>query len=144
MPVAEVDTTYAAREEGSVSKLRTVRDAVRILAALGLLFKEIHPARFFGVIGAALVLLAVALAMPVFETYATTGAVPRLPTAVLATGLVLLAGISTVSGLILDSVARGRLEQKRLVYLAMRAVGRDDVTPTGLRNGETAALGVKR
>jgi hypothetical protein len=118
MPIAEIPTQYGARQEGSVSKLRTVRDGLRILFTFLILFKEIRPARFFGVLAIALSLVAVALSFPLLLTYLETGLVPRFPTAILATGLVLLSGIFMVSGLILDSVARGRLEQKRMWYVA--------------------------
>lgn len=118
MPIAEIPTQYGARQEGSVSKLRTVRDGLRIMVTFLILFKEIRPAQFFGVLAAALTALAVALSVPIFLTYLETGLVPRFPTAILSTGLVLLSGVFMVSGLILDSVARGRLEQKRMWYLA--------------------------
>ncbi len=118
MPIAEIATQYGARQEGSVSKLRTVRDGLRIMFTFLILFKEIRPAQFFGVLAAALAALAVALSVPLFLTYFETGLVPRFPTAILSTGLVLLSGIFMVSGLILDSVARGRLEQKRMWYIA--------------------------
>lgn len=118
MPIAEIPTEYGAREEGSVSKLRTFRDAFRIMFMFLILFKEIRPARFFGVLAIGLLTIAVILAFPLFLTYMETGLVPRFPTAILATGLVLMASICTVSGLILDSVARGRLEHKRMWYMA--------------------------
>lgn len=119
MPIAEIETTYGAREEGSSSKLRTYHDAFRILRTQVLLFKEIKPAQFFGAIAVALVLLAVVLAYPIVVRYIDFGDVPRFPTAILATGLVLLASISSLAGMILASVAQGRLEQKRLAYLRM-------------------------
>jgi glycosyltransferase involved in cell wall biosynthesis len=119
MPIAEIETRYGARETGSSSKLHTIRDAVKISGAFALLYKEIHPARFFGTISVVLAVSAILLAYPLLTTYLETGLVPRLPTGVLATGIMLLAGISLVSGLILDSVARGRLEQKRLYYLGI-------------------------
>ena len=118
MPIAEIPTQYGARQEGTESKLRTVRDGLRILFTFLILFKEIRPARFFGVLAIALILVAVLLAVPLLFTYLQTGLVPRFPTAILATGLVLLGGIFMVSGLILDSVARGRLEQKRMWYVS--------------------------
>jgi len=118
MPIAEIATNYGARQEGSVSKLRTVRDAFRILRTFLVLFKEIHPARFFGGLATFFAVMALILVWPLFVTYLQTGLVPRFPTAILATGLVLLSGIFVVSGLILDSVARGRLEQKRMWYVA--------------------------
>ena len=117
MPVAEIETTYGKREEGSSSKLRTYHDAFRILRTQVLLFKEVRPARFFGYIAAALVVLAVVLAYPVVVRFIEFHDVPRFPTAILSTGLVLLGAISSIAGLILDSVAAGRLEQKRLAYL---------------------------
>lgn len=120
LPIAEIPTKYGKRVEGSVSKLRTFRDAFRILFTFLILFKEIRPARFFGIISIALIVLALGIATPVFLTYIETGLVPRFPTAILATGLMLLAAISAVSGLILDSVARSRLEQKRMWYMAVK------------------------
>lgn len=119
MPVAEIETVYGAREEGSASKLRTYHDALRILRTQVLLFKEIKPARFFGAVAVGLTALAVVLAYPVVMHFLEFGNVPRLPTAILTTGLVLLAAISSLAGMILDSVAAGRLEQKRLAYLRM-------------------------
>lgn len=117
MPIAEIKTDYGARQEGSVSKLRTFRDAFRIMLTFLILFKEIRPARFFGVLAIVLSFIAVAMVLPLLLTYMETGLVPRFPTAILATGLVLMSGIFMVSGLILDSVARGRLEQKRIWYM---------------------------
>jgi len=93
MPIAEIATDYGARQEGSVSKLRTFRDALRIMFTFLILFKEIRPARFFGVLAIGLFVLAIVLALPLLFTYLETGLVPRFPTAILATGLVLLAGI---------------------------------------------------
>ena len=119
MPIAEIDTEYGAREEGSVSKLNTYRDALRILRTQILLYKEIRPTRFFGGIAGLLLSLAVVLAYPIVVRFVEFHDVPRFPTAILATGLVLLAAISSLAGLILDSVANGRLEQKRLAYLRM-------------------------
>ena len=118
MPIAEISTQYGDRIEGSESKLRTLHDGLRILVSFLILFKEIRPARFFGVLATAIFAMAVILAVPLLLTYLDTGLVPRLPTAVLATGLVLLGGIFMLSGFILDSVARGRLEQKRMWYVA--------------------------
>lgn len=117
MPIAEIPTQYGARQEGTASKLRTVRDGLRILFTFLILFKEIRPARFFGVLAVTLFFISIALSIPLLLTYLETGLVPRFPTAILATGLSLLGGIFMVSGLILDSVARGRLEQKRMWYV---------------------------
>lgn len=122
MPIAEMPTDYGVRQDGSVSKLRTFRDGFRIIFTFLILFKEIRPARFFGVLSLGILTLSIILATPLLVTYIETGLVPRLPTAVLSTGLVLLAGIFMVSGLILDSVARGRMEQKRIWYVAIEPV----------------------
>lgn len=123
MPTAEVVTTYRERPEGSTSKLRTYRDALRILRAIFLLLKEERPLAFFSAAFALLVAIALILAAPVIVTFIETGLVPRLPTAVLATGLVLLGFLSLTCGLILDTVTRGRKEMKRLQYLILPAVG---------------------
>lgn len=125
MPVAEVTTAYAARPEGSESKLSTWRDGWRILRTIGKLYRIERPVLFFGGIGVLLALAAVLLAAPLAITYVETGLVPRFPTAILATGLMVLAGLSGLSGLILDTVVRGRLEVRRLAYLAHRAPGHD-------------------
>jgi hypothetical protein len=131
MPIAEVPTAYGARQEGSVSKLRTFRDASRILRTLMLLFKEIRPAAFFGLVAAGVLLLSLILGLPVVYEFFKTGMVPRFPTAILASALVLLSALSVVCGLILDSVARGRLEIKRLNYLGMAQFR---TPPTGRSN----------
>lgn len=125
MPVAEVVTAYGARPEGSVSKLSTYRDGWRILNTIATLFRIERPVLFFGLIGAAVALLALILAVPLAITYAQTGLVPRLPTAILCTGLVTLASLNVMCGLILDTVVRGRREVRRLAYLAFPAVTAD-------------------
>ncbi|MEW7849596.1 glycosyltransferase [Massilia aurea] len=117
MPIVEMPTAYGARQEGSTSKLNTIRDGIRILLTFMLLLKEVRPAQFYGTIALVFVFVSIALGIPLLDTYIETGTVPRFPTAILATGLMLLAGISLMCGLILDSVARGRLEQKRIQYL---------------------------
>lgn len=122
MKVAEVETPYRERPEGSVSKLRTFRDGWRIVKTIGVLFKEERPLAFFSVCFGVLALGAVALAWPIFAEFAHTGLVPRFPTAILATGMMLLAFLSLASGLILDTVAHGRRELKRLHYLATPAL----------------------
>jgi glycosyltransferase involved in cell wall biosynthesis len=121
MPIGEVPTPYKERAAGSESKLRTYSDGFRILRTIALLVKEERPLAFFATIGAVLLLLAVLVAVPVLTEFVRTGLVPRLPTAVLATGLVLLSFLSLTCGLILDSVTRGRKELKRLSYLAISA-----------------------
>lgn len=120
LPIAEVDTPYRERTAGSQSKLRTFRDGFRILKTIVLLVKEERPLRFFGGIGATLTIAAVALAWPLLTEYLETGLVPRFPTAILATGLMILAFMSAVVGLVLDTVTLGRRELKRLHYLGLR------------------------
>lgn len=121
MPVAERVTAYAARPEGSVSKLSTYRDGWRILHTIFTLFRVEQPIWFFGFVGAGLGLAGLVLAAPLFVTYAETGLVPRFPTAILVTGLVIIGVLSGMCGLILDTVVRGRKEMKRLAYLAFPA-----------------------
>lgn len=121
MPVAEVDTAYGARPEGSQSKLRTWHDGTRILLTILRLFKAERPLLFFSLGFGACVLLALALAVPLFQTYLETGLVPRFPTAILCSALVLLGVLLLACGLILDTVTRGRIEAKRLAYLAIPA-----------------------
>jgi glycosyltransferase involved in cell wall biosynthesis len=120
VPIAEVDTQYRDRAAGSASKLRTVRDGARILRTIVLLVKEERPLRFFSAVGAALATISVILAWPLLNEYLATGLVPRFPTAILATGLMILAFMSVVAGLILDTVTLGRRELKRLHYLALQ------------------------
>jgi glycosyltransferase involved in cell wall biosynthesis len=119
MPVGEVATRYSERAAGSVSKLRTFRDGFRILGTIGWLIKEERPMAFFGLGAALLALVSLGLAIPIFITFAETGLVPRLPTALLSTGLMLLAFLSLASGLVLDTVTHGRKEMKRLHYLSL-------------------------
>ncbi|MBO9579364.1 MAG: glycosyltransferase [Sphingobium sp.] len=123
MPVGEMVTAYAARPEGSVSKLSTYRDGWRILNMIFRLARIERPIQFFGLLGALLALLGIVLAIPLVMTYLQTGLVPRFPTAILVTGLILLASLCVFSGLILDTVVRGRLEVRRLAYLALPAPG---------------------
>ena len=121
--VAEIDTPYIARPEGSESKLNTTRDGARILRTIFLLLKEERPFRFFGAISLVLAVVSVVLAYPLLTTFLATGLVPRIPTAVLCTGLMLLAFLSLTCGLILDSVSRGRREIKRIAHLAVPGTG---------------------
>ena len=118
MPIAELPTRYIERQEGSVSKLRTYRDGIRILRTIVVLMKQERPLAFFSCIALLALLAGFALGVPVVVEFFRTRHVPRLPSAVLALGLVLVACLSFVCGLILDSVTRGRLEFKRLIYLA--------------------------
>ncbi len=118
MPMTEVATPYKDRPPGSVSKLSTFKDGFRILFMIGKLVKEERPLESFSITAAVLALISVILATPVFLTYLETGLVPRLPTAILSTGLMLLAFLAIASGLILETVTRGRREMKLLAYLS--------------------------
>lgn len=123
-PVLEVDSAYVARQTGSASKLHTVRDGWRILSTIAQLVREERPFAFFAGIAIALASASVVLGVPIIQQFIDTGFVPRLPTAVLATGLMLVAAMSMVCGLILDTVTRGRRELKRMHYLMHSGVVR--------------------
>ena len=123
LAVSEIETPYYARPEGSESKLSTWSDGFRILWTIIQLYRSERPMRFFGALAAAFAIASLGFAVPIFITYAETGLVPRLPTAVLSTGLMLAAFLSFAAGLILDTVSRGRREMKLLAYLSHRAPG---------------------
>ena len=125
LPVAEVETPYYARPEGSFSKLNTWRDGFRILGTMLKLYRSERPLRFFTVIGILLALLAIILAIPIVITFIETGLVPRFPTAILSMGLMIMAMLSVSSGLVLDTVTRGRREMKMLAYLSQPALKTD-------------------
>jgi glycosyltransferase involved in cell wall biosynthesis len=132
MPADEIDTPYHARPTGSASKLNTWRDGIKILLTILLLLKEVRPMFFFSVIAMAFAALSVVFSIPLLFTYLETGLVPRFPTAILSTGLMLIAVVSLACGVILDSVTRGRRELKRMSYLGIpslecrRGVDRED------------------
>ena len=117
MPTAEVVTAYAARPDGSVSKLSTYSDGWRILRTIAMLARFERPLAFFGFLALVFALMAIILSVPLVLTYLDTGQVPRFPTAILATGLMILAFLNFFAGLILDTVVRGRREVRRLAYL---------------------------
>ena len=125
LPVVEIETPYYARPEGSFSKLNTWRDGFRILGTILKMYRSEKPLRFFTVIGVFLMLVSIGLAIPVIITYLEEGVVPRLPTAVLSMGLMIVAVLSVTSGLVLDTVTRGRREMKLLAYLSQPAINRD-------------------
>jgi glycosyltransferase involved in cell wall biosynthesis len=125
LPVAEIETPYYARPEGSVSKLNTWRDGFRILGTILKLYRSEKPLRFFTGIGIVLSVISIALSIPVLVTYLEQGLVPRLPTAILSMGLMILAVLSVSSGLVLDTVTRGRREMKLLAYLSQGPVNRN-------------------
>jgi len=118
MPVGEVETTYGARPVGSESKLSTFRDGWRILKTIATLYRIERPVLFYGSIGALLLLAAILLSIPLVLTYLDTGLVPRFPTAILVTGMTIVAVLCFFAGLILDTVTRGRREMRRLAYLS--------------------------
>jgi len=121
MPVGEMKTPYYSRPKGSASKLNTWRDGFRILKTVLRLYRAERPMPLFSGLGISLATVAIGLAIPIFVTYVQEGIVPRLPTAVLSTGLMVLAFLSIACGVILDTVTRGRRELKLLAYLAQRA-----------------------
>ncbi|MEW6428449.1 MAG: glycosyltransferase family 2 protein [Thermodesulfobacteriota bacterium] len=129
MPMAEVSTPYHLRLPGAQSKLRTYRDGMKILLTILKMFKTERPLAFFSIIFAGLAAGAVLLSLPLLWTYATTGLVPRFPTAILITGMMLLAFLALACGLILDTVTRGRQELKRLFYLSIPPCGDDRSAP---------------
>jgi glycosyltransferase involved in cell wall biosynthesis len=118
LPVVEIETPYYARPEGSFSKLNTWRDGFRILGTILKLYRSEKPLRFFAAIGIFLTLISIGLAIPIIVTFVEQGIVPRLPTAVLSMGLMILAMLSLSSGMVLDTVTRGRREMKLLAYLS--------------------------
>ena len=137
MPIAELDTDYKERPPGSTSKLRTFRDGWRILLAITNLVRNERPLMFFSLAGLVIAALALALAVPVVLAYLETGEVRRFPTAILCSGLGVVAVMCVATGLILDLVAHVRREARRLVYLqhaAPRSVRRPDVELPAARN----------
>jgi len=123
LPVAEIDTPYYARPKGSASKLNTWRDGFRILWSIFQIYRSERPLPFFSAIAIALAVIAIGLAIPIIITFVQEGTVPRFPTAILATGLMLAALLSFASGMVLDTVTRGRREMKLLAYLRYGAPG---------------------
>lgn len=121
MPIAEVETSYKDRPAGSLSKLSTYRDGLRILWKILVFIKEEKPMAFFSLIALAFCGTSVILALPILQEYIATGLVPRLPTAVLSMGMMTIAFLSLACGLILDTVSRGRSEMKRMRYLSTPA-----------------------
>ena len=119
MPVTEVQTPYGARPEGSTSKLSTYRDGWRIMRLILQLYKHERPLAYFSTLAVLLAVLSAALAVPVVLEYLNTGLVPRFPTAILSTGIMILAFLFFIAGVILETVTRGRQEIKRLLYLQM-------------------------
>jgi glycosyltransferase involved in cell wall biosynthesis len=130
MPIGEVDTPYKDRPEESVSKLNTYRDGLRILWMILLLTKDERPFFFYSIAFFVLALFSLALGIPVAIEFLDTGLVPRMPTAILSASIMVLAFLSLTTGLVLDSVARGRREAKRLHYLSLSWLGQDRRKPS--------------
>jgi glycosyltransferase involved in cell wall biosynthesis len=126
MPCGEVSTPYGVRPQESESKLHTYSDGFRILKTILKLFALERPFRFYGIISAVFILTAILLSLPLLSTYFETGLVPRFPTAILSTGLVITGVISFVTGLILETVTVGRREMKQLHYLSLPPVSKLD------------------
>ena len=122
MPCGEVETAYGARPAESESKLSTYRDGFRILKTIGRLYMVERPLSFFSFFSLVLALTAIGFAIPLLPEYLETGLVPRLPTALLSTGLMLSALLSFLCGLLLDNVTRGRQELRRMAYLSIPGV----------------------
>jgi hypothetical protein len=141
LPVTEIETPYYARPAGSFSKLNTWRDGFQILGTILKLYRSEKPLRFFTAMGIFLMVVSISLAIPVVETYLDTGLVPRLPTAVLSMGLMIMAVLAVSSGLVLDTVTRGRREMKLLAYLSQAPAGRavTVIAPTAARNDLSAS-----
>ena len=119
MPLGELQTPYKDRAEGSTSKLNTYSDGMRILVTILNLVRDQRPLQFFGWLALAFFVTAIALSIPIFLEFNPTQTLPRYPTAILSTGLALMAALLLVCGLVLDSVARGRKEAKRMAYLSI-------------------------
>jgi glycosyltransferase involved in cell wall biosynthesis len=126
MPCGEVGTAYAERPPGSHSKLHTLRDGLRILRLIFRLVREERPMQFFGWIAVVLFMAGIGFGLPIVSTFVKTGLVPRLPTALLATGLVLLSAMSAALATVLDSLATARRESKRIAYLSVPCVAMPD------------------
>jgi glycosyltransferase involved in cell wall biosynthesis len=121
LPVGEMRTPYYSRPPGSQSKLSTWKDGVRILRTIFRIYRSERPLPFFGSLGVSFALVSLALALPIVWTFLREGVVPRLPTVILSTGLMIIAMLAIACGLVLDTVTRGRRELKLLAYLAQRA-----------------------
>ncbi len=123
IPMAEVDTPYRDRPDDSSSKLNTWRDGLRIFWTIMILTKDYRPFFFYSIISNILALASLALGIPIILEFVETGLVPRFPTAFLSASVMVLAFLALATGLILDSVARGRREAKRLHYLSLTWLG---------------------
>lgn len=123
IPVVEMEMDYGRRPEGSDSKLRTFHDGFKILRMFATLMKETRPAMFYTLISAFFALGSIALMIPVILIWLETGLVERIPTAIVATGMMVIAFLLMSCGLILDSLCRARVEQKRILFLGVDKLG---------------------
>lgn len=123
MPIAEVPTPYGRRPPGSESKLSTFRDGFRIVRLILALYQHERPLQFFATLALLLAAGSLALGVPIILEWLRSGLVPRFPTAILATGIMILASLSLTAGFILQTVTRGRQEMRRLIYLQIAAFG---------------------
>ena len=137
LPVGEMDTPYGARPEGSFSKLNTYKDGARILKMVATLLIQLRPLETFGIAALLCASAALVLGAPLFFEFARTGLVSRLPTAVLATGFMMLGGVLSGTAAVLGGVARGRREAKQMAYLRHRGPGRPPERQTSVPNSET-------
>jgi glycosyltransferase involved in cell wall biosynthesis len=119
LPSGEVKTPYRSRPEGSTSKLRSYHDGFRILWRIILLLKEVRPLLFFSILATLFAAISIGIYIPVLIEYFNTGLIPRLPTTILSTGIMLIAILSIACGLILDNVGENKREFKRLFYLTL-------------------------
>lgn len=140
LPVSELPLDYGRRVEGAPSKLSTFKDGAKILWMFAMLLKETQPMRFFGMLAGTFLAASLFFMTPVLIEFFETGLVPRMPTWVLSVGLLLLSMLMMVTGLILDSVSRGRAEQKRIFYLSLPAARGDKrVEPERVERPRAAA-----
>ncbi|WP_373819005.1 glycosyltransferase family 2 protein [Glaesserella sp.] len=120
MPVGHVEGNYGGRPEGSVSKLNTYKDGIKILSLIVRLFKHERPFTLFGAIAAILFLISMLFMLPVFTEYFETGLVPKLPSLLVGVSILLSSIISFFTGVVLNTVSKGRRESKLLFYLNIR------------------------
>lgn len=130
MPMTEAETPYKDRPDESASKLNTYRDGFKILWMILVLTKDERPFFFYSIAFSLLAIVSLVLGIPVALEFMDTGLVPRLPTAILSASVMILAFLSLTTGLVLDSVARGRREAKRLHYLSLTWLGQDRRKPS--------------
>lgn len=133
MPYGELPVPYLARAEGTQSKLSTFRDGGRIVRTILRLFVSERPLAFFTALALLCAVVSIGLVVPLVFEYWRTGLVPRLPTAVLSTGVMLAGMLAQVCGAVLHTVTLGRQEAKRLVYLSIPATRRDAAAPSDTR-----------